>query len=336
MSSGFCNKLKIQIFGQSHSDSLGVVIDGLPVGMILDMNKINEFIDRRRGGQNAYSTKRKEDDIPEIVSGLVDGVTCGAPLCAIFKNSNVRKEDYEKTSTVLRPSHADYTAWVKYGGYQDKTGGGMFSGRLTLPMVFAGAVCEQYLAKRGITVSGRIVSIGNIKDDYEAQVKLMEKVAAEGDSVGGVIECTVNGVPAGIGEPLYDSIESVISHIVFGIPGVKGIEFGMGFEGVGKLGSEVNDSFYIADDGHSEKIATRTNNSGGIQGGISNGMPIVFRVAVKPTPTIYKTQQTVDMDALKNVEVAFEGRHDPCIVPRALPCVEAAAAIAITDLYLQR
>lgn len=336
MSSGFGNKLKIQIFGQSHSDSLGVVIDGLPVGMILDMNKINEFIDRRRGGQNAYSTKRKEDDIPEIVSGLVDGVTCGAPLCAIFKNSNVRKEDYEKTSTVLRPSHADYTAWVKYGGYQDKTGGGMFSGRLTLPMVFAGAVCEQYLAKRGITVSGRIVSIGNIKDDYEAQVKLMEKVAAEGDSVGGVIECTVNGVPAGIGEPLYDSIESVISHIVFGIPGVKGIEFGMGFEGVGKLGSEVNDSFYIADDGHSEKIATRTNNSGGIQGGISNGMPIVFRVAVKPTPTIYKTQQTVDMDALKNVEVAFEGRHDPCIVPRALPCVEAAAAIAITDLYLQR
>ncbi|MCQ2518025.1 MAG: chorismate synthase [Lachnospiraceae bacterium] len=336
MSSGFGSKLRIQVFGQSHSPEIGVVIDGLPCGMILDMDRIQKFIDRRKGGKNAYSTKRVEADVPEIVSGVVDGVTCGAPLCALFKNQNFKKEDYEKTSTILRPSHADFTAWVKYGGYQDKTGGGMFSGRLTLPMVFAGAVCEQYLEKRGITVSGRIVSIGGIENDEKAQIELMEKVASEGDSVGGIVECEIKGVPAGVGEPLYDSVESEIAHIVFGIPAVKGIEFGMGFAGVSGRGSEVNDEFYIESDAQRETILTRTNNSGGIQGGITNGMPIVFRVAIKPTPTIYKKQNSVDIETFKDVELEVTGRHDPCIVPRALPCVEAAAAIAITDLYLQR
>lgn len=358
MASQFGDRIKVQIFGQSHSKALGVVIDGIPAGKKLDLVRIQQFLDRRAGGKNAYSTKRKEADTPDILSGLIDGVTCGAPLCAVFANANMRPKDYSGTEALLRPSHADFTAWEKYKGFQDKSGGGQFSGRLTLPLCFAGAVCMQLLEQEGISVFSHILAIGDVKDKPfdavnvkpffyekdefpvcdkeigEKMISYMEAVAEEGDSVGGIVECAVTGIPVGLGEPIYDNVESVLSHVLFGIPAVKGVEFGMGFEGVLKKGSQMNDSFYV--DAASGKIATKTNHSGGIQGGITNGMPIVFRVALKPTPSIYKEQNTVDYKKMEDGVLQIEGRHDPCIVPRALPCVEAAAAVCMYDLLLQR
>jgi len=356
MASQFGTKIKVQIFGQSHSAGLGVVIDGLPAGKKVDLEKVQSFLDRRAGGKNKYSTARKEADTPEILSGLKDGVTCGAPLCAIFRNANTRSSDYSKTEALLRPSHADYTAWIKYDGFQDRSGGGQFSGRLTLPLCFAGAVCMQLLEEEGIDIFSHILAIGDVKEEPfdlvditkkkhengafpvlreevgKQMVAYMEQIAEEGDSVGGIVEIAVTGLPCGVGEPIYDNVESCMSHVVFGIPAVKGIEFGMGFEGCLKKGSEVNDSFTMQGD----SVVTATNHSGGIQGGITNGMPVVFRVAFKPTPSIYKEQSTVDFYGKKDAMLQIQGRHDPCIVPRALPCVEAAAAVVLYDLLLQK
>ena len=356
MSSAFGNKLKIQIFGQSHSKGLGVVMDGIPAGMKIDLEEVQRFLDRRAGGKNAYSTARKEADTPTVLSGLVGDTTCGAPLCAIFENANTKSGDYDKLQGNLRPSHADYTAWMKYNGFQDRSGGGQFSGRLTLPLCFAGAVCIQLLRQQGVEVYSHILSVGDIWDEKydlvninqkeyapgefptldksvgEQMVSFMTEVAKEGDSVGGIVECAFTGMPVGVGEPIYDNVESCISHVMFGVPAVKGIEFGMGFAGVKQRGSSCNDSFCL----EAGQIKTKTNYSGGIQGGITNGMPIVFRVALKPTPSIYHEQDTVNFREMKETSFQIEGRHDPCIVPRALPCVEAAAAVALYDLLLMK
>lgn len=353
MASNFGKQFNVQIFGQSHGEKIGVVMDGIPAGIKLDMDEICADIERRKGGKNKYSTARSEADIPHVVSGVVNGVTCGGAICVLFDNANTRSGDYKKSEDILRPSHADYTAWVKYEGFQDRSGGGFFSGRLTLPQVFAGAVCKQILKAQGIEIFGHVLRIGDIKDDSfdpvnvspvffredfptldkekgKEMVSFMEQVASEGDSVGGILEVAVTGMPVGIGEPLFDNLESHISRCVFTVPAVKGIEFGMGFEGVTGRGSQKNDP-YILKDG---KVLTTTNNSGGIAGGISNGMPIIFRVAMKPTPSIYKEQKTVDFATKEETTLQIAGRHDPCIVPRALPCIEAAAAMAIYDLYL--
>ena len=352
MSSSFGSKIKIQIFGQSHSELLGVVIDNLPANRELDIHEINAFLQRRRGGQNAFSTKRAEGDIPKIVSGIVDGKTCGAPLCAVFENTDVRSADYEQFRFVPRPSHADYNAFVKYGGANDIRGGGHFSGRLTLPLCFAGAVCKQLLSKRQIYIGAHIERIGDICDtlydpvnigvhdihhaefpvnDARIGEKMMEAItnAAEaGDSIGGIIECAVLGLPQGVGEPIFDGLENKISMALFSVPAIKGIEFGSGFAAAGMCGSEHNDEYYVEEG----RIRHKTNHAGGILGGLSTGMPLIFRVAVKPTPSIFKEQNSVNMKTLQNVKLQIKGRHDPCIVPRAVPCIEAAAAIAIIDL----
>jgi chorismate synthase len=348
MSSSIGNKLKVQIFGQSHSAGLGVVIDGLPAGEKIDMARVAAFLRRRAGGKNAWSTSRAEPDVPNILSGLVDDTTCGAPLCAVFENTNIRRSDYDELRAVPRPSHADYTAFIKHSGHNDTSGGGHFSGRLTLPLCFAGAVCLQLLEQKNITVDAHIHSIGNVTDEplgrfpmredfptvsesaAEKMISLITATAAEGDSIGGVVECRVRGLPAGLGEPIFDNLESRLAYSLFAVPAVKGVEFGAGFASANMRGSEYNDPFYM----NGEKIKTKTNHSGGILGGISNGMPVIFRTAFKPTPSIAKPQQTVNMLTGEDTTLSIKGRHDPCIVPRAVPCVIAAAAITILDIVL--
>lgn len=357
MSSNFGDKVKISIFGQSHSDAIGVVIDGLPVGEEIDMEAAQRFLDRRAPGKNAYSTPRKEGDQVRVVSGLFNGRTCGAPICAMIENTNTRSKDYEQLKDMPRPGHADFTAEIKYGGFQDHRGGGHFSGRLTAPLCFAGAVCIQILERKGVHIGAHILSIHKGKDKSfdavgitkeeltnviekefptiedeagEEMKNIIEKARAQGDSVGGVIESIALGMPIGIGEPMFDGLESKLSSILFAIPAVKGVEFGEGF-GVSELfGSENNDSFYIEETG---EIKTKTNHHGGSLGGISSGMPLVIRTAFKPTPSISKNQDTVSLRKGQNATLSVTGRHDPCIVPRAVPCVEAAMAIAILDLY---
>lgn len=354
MSCSFGNKIKITIFGQSHSEAIGVVIDGLPAGFKLDTDRVAAFMARRAPGQNDLSTPRKEADAVKILSGVVDNVTCGAPLCAIIENTNTRSGDYDKLRFVPRPSHSDFAAMMKHNGFNDIRGGGNFSGRLTAPLCFAGAVCIQMLEKKGIHIGAHISSIGRVEDkkfdavnvnknDFvttafpvidEKKGELMRKeiydAKANGDSVGGTIECAVVGMPAGIGDPIFDGIENRISMAVFGIPAIKGIEFGAGFESSKMRGSENNDEF-IAENG---VIKTATNNHGGILGGISSGMPIVFRCAIKPTPSIGIEQNSVNTETKEAEKLVIGGRHDPCIVPRAVPCVEAAAAIVIADYIL--
>lgn len=352
MSSSFGSKIKIQIFGQSHSELLGVVIDGLRAGYDLDIQGINAFLQRRRGGQNHFSTKRTEDDIPRIISGIVDGKTCGAPLCAVFENTDVSSADYEEFRFIPRPSHADYNAFVKHGGANDIRGGGHFSGRLTLPLCFAGAVCAQLLSGRRIYVGAHIGQIAGIHDTPydpvnisvrdityagfpvndaavgEKMIEMMTDTAEAGDSIGGIIECAVIGLPQGVGEPMFEGLENRISAAAFAVPAVRGIEFGAGFAAAELKGSEHNDEYRIKDGG----IKHKTNHAGGVLGGLSTGMPLIFRVAVKPTPSIFKEQDSVDMKTMKDVKLQIKGRHDSCIVPRAVPCIEAAAAIAIMDL----
>ena len=328
MSSSFGDKLKITIFGQSHSDAIGVVIDGLPAGVKIDMDALLAFMERRAPGRSGLSTSRKEPDLPEFLSGLVDGVTCGSPLCAVIKNTNARPQDYAGLANIPRPGHADYTAHVKYGGHEDKTGGGHFSGRLTAPLCIAGGIAKQILADRGVAVNARIVEIAGNTDDPASEI---EKAKADGDSVGGIIECIVTGVPAGIGDPMFDGMENRIAKAVFGIPAVKGIEFGAGFGAARMRGSENNDPFYYDEEG---SVRTRTNNAGGILGGITNGMDIVFRTAVKPTPSIALEQESISYSSSGLAVLKIQGRHDPCIVPRAVPCVESAAAIAVLDAML--
>ena len=356
MASDFGKKVKITIFGQSHSEAIGVVIDGLPVGEEIDLDAVQKFMERRAPGRNAYSTSRKEADLPRVVSGLFEGKTCGAPICAIIENTNTRSKDYDKLKYLPRPGHADFTAWVKYGGYNDHRGGGHFSGRLTAPLCFAGAVCKQILERKGIHVGAHILSIKGVKDipfdAVEIDAKTLQEVAEKafpvqndavgeemqaviaaakekGDSVGGIVECAITGLPVGVGEPMFDGLESVLAQAIFAIPAVKGVEFGAGF-GVAELfGSENNDDFIYNEDG---TVKTKTNNHGGSLGGIASGMPLVFRAAFKPTPSISMKQDTISISKRENDRLAVTGRHDPCIVPRAVPVVEAAAAVAILDL----
>jgi chorismate synthase len=331
MSSVYGENIKVSIWGQSHSPAIGVTIDGLPAGIEIDISRLQQFLDRRAPGKNRFSTARSEGDAPEFLSGLKDGFTCGAPLTAVIRNSDARPSDYEELKSKPRPSHADYTAQVKYGGFQDASGGGHFSGRLTAPLCIAGGICLQILERQGITISASVKSIVG-QTEPGRMTAAVDKARARGDSVGGIIECVALNIPAGIGDPMFDGMENRISKAVFAIPAVKGIEFGNGFSCALLFGSENNDAFYT-DNG---EIKTKTNNHGGILGGITSGMPVVFRVAVKPTPSIGIRQETVNMKTGENTDIAIPGRHDPCIVFRALPCVEAAAALAVYDAILER
>lgn len=357
MSCNFGSKIKLTIFGQSHSQAIGCVLDGIPAGVKLDLDRIEAFMARRAPGKNKISTARKEADKPNIISGIVDGVTCGAPICAVIENSDTRSGDYDKLRMLPRPAHSDFAAYMKHNGFNDIRGGGNFSGRMTAPLCFAGAVCIQLLENKGIHIGAHIASIGHVDDErFNAvsvsddelsavrtkdlpvingekgaeMVALIDSARSEGDSVGGTVECAVIGMPAGVGEPIFDGIENRISSIIFGIPAVKGIEFGSGFEGSKLRGSENNDEFINVNG----SVKTRTNNHGGILGGISSGMPIIFRCAFKPTPSIAKEQQTVNLATGESEALVIGGRHDPCIVQRAVPCVEAAAAVAIADYIL--
>lgn len=352
MSSMTGKNIKISVFGQSHSEAIGVVIDGLPTGTKLDMDEIYAFMARRAPGNNAFSTTRKEADKPEILSGLAEGYTCGAPLCAVIKNTNTRSGDYSNLKDCPRPSHADFAASIRYDGFNDVAGGGHFSGRLTAPLCFAGAVCMQILKQKEIEIKAHIYSIADVKDtpfdlvditdediaskDFpvinDEQGELMQKkilrAKEDADSVGGIIECAVTGVKAGYGSPMFDGIENIVAKNIFAVPAVKGIEFGNGFDCTQLLGSENNDPYRI----ENGNVVTETNNSGGITGGISTGMPIVFRVAVKPTPSIGKEQKSVSLSKSENADLIIKGRHDPCIVQRAVPVIEAVAAISILDI----
>ncbi len=353
MSSTYGESLKLSIFGQSHGPAIGMTLDGIPAGLPVDTEKLQQFLNRRAPGHNDWSTPRKEEDAPEFLSGIVDGFTCGAPIAAMIRNHNTRSGDYDNLKDVPRPGHADYTAQIKYGGFQDAAGGGHFSGRLTAPLCIAGGLCKQWLEEMGIRIGAHIDFLGGITDSpfdpmepeirlvnpnfpvlshtaSQAMRKRIEEIRQLGDSIGGEIECAITGIPAGIGEPMFGGVESRIAQIIYGIPAVKSLEFGAGKIVAYSTGSKVNDA-YTVEDG---MIKTATNNCGGILGGITNGMPVIFRVGIKPTPSIGKLQRSVNLKASEEVALEIKGRHDPCIVPRAVPVVEAAAAIAIYDLIL--
>lgn len=327
----FGHFFRFTIFGQSHAKAVGVTMEGLPSGFSPDMEKLQTFLNRRAPGRSGLSTPRREADRPEFISGLVEGKTCGAPVTAVIYNTNTKSSDYEELRYIPRPGHADYTAMVKYGDARDFAGGGQFSGRLTAPLCIAGALAKQLLEAAGVKISARAAAIGG-EESGEGRVRAIEDAKNRGDSVGGIIECACDGVPAGIGEPMFGGMENRISQAVFGIPAVKGIEFGNGFSCASLFGSENNDEFMV----ENGRVITVTNRHGGILGGITSGMPIVFRVAVKPTPSIAKEQRSVDLREMKDVSISVKGRHDPCIVPRAVSCVEAAAAVAIYDALLEQ
>lgn len=355
MSSTYGDKIKISVFGESHGNGIGVVIDGLPAGVKIDMDSVLVQMSRRAPGKDKTATPRKESDLPKVLSGMLGDTLTGAPLCAVIENTNTRSGDYGNLLSCPRPGHSDYTAFVKYNGANDIRGGGHFSGRLTAPIVFAGSICRQILAQKGIKIAAHINSIGNVADepfnpvsiddalidrlnkssfaliDNSVEEKMRDEVEDARmslDSIGGTIECAVTGIEAGIGEPMFDGVEGVIAKAVFGVPAIKGVEFGKGFELSKMRGSQSNDSFRYVDG----KVVTETNNCGGILGGITNGMPIIFRAAVKPTPSIAQKQKTVDLQKKENAELEVHGRHDPCIVPRAVPVIEAVTAIAIANL----
>ncbi len=353
MSSTYGENLKLSIFGQSHGPAIGMTLDGIPAGLPVDLEKLQEFLNRRAPGQNDWSTPRKEEDRPEFLAGILDGYTCGAPIAAVIHNKNTRSGDYENLKDCPRPGHADYTAQIKYGGFQDAAGGGHFSGRLTAPLCIAGGLCKQWLEEMGIHIGAHISWLNGIDDNHFDLVNpqidqirpvfpVISKSCGEEmrqeianarqmqDSVGGIVECAIVGLPAGIGEPMFGGVESRIAQIVYGIPAVKALEFGLGVASAYRYGSENNDQFTV----ENGDIKTKTNFSGGIQGGITNGMPVIFSVTVKPTPSISKPQQTVNLKTGEITTIEIKGRHDPCIVPRAVPVVEAAAAIAIYDLIL--
>jgi chorismate synthase len=357
MSCSIGKNVKITLFGQSHSEAIGVVIDGLPAGEAVDFDEIEAFMARRAPGKSALSTARRETDRPELLSGLVGGKTCGAPIAARIANTDARTSDYEALADVPRPSHADYPAFVKYGGFNDIRGGGLFSGRMTAPLCLAGAIALQLLKRRGVFIGAHIAAIGGISDSLfdptavrredlmslqsrefpvicaraGAEMKKEILLAKEAlDSVGGVIECAALGLPAGVGDPIFGSLESALSQLLFSIPAVKGVEFGSGFEASRMRGSTHNDPYFY----ENGRVKTRTNNHGGILGGISTGMPVIFRTAFKPTPSIGIPQQSVSLSEKTDVTFTVKGRHDPCIVPRAVPAVEAAAAIVLLDKML--
>ena len=352
------NKLKVTVFGQSHAPAIGCVIDGLPAGFAPDLERVAAFMARRAPGQNAWSTPRKESDTPEILSGLVDGRTCGAPVAMVIRNSNQHSKDYSGLKRTPRPSHADYTAMIKYGEFYDIRGGGQFSGRLTAPLCFAGAFALQLLEQKGITVAAHIAKIANIADaapdfakvsradltallakpfpvfDDNSGIQMRQAIEAarmDCDSVGGVIRCFAAGLPAGIGEPMFDGVENRLAAALFGIAAVRGVSFGTGFDAAGMRGSEHNDAFEMDGD----NISAKTNHAGGVLGGITSGLPLVVNIAVKPTASIAKGQATVDLQTRENTSLVIHGRHDPCIVPRAVPVAEAVTALTILDMILE-
>ena len=349
MSSTYGDILKLSIFGQSHGAAIGMTLDGIPAGLPVDEGQLRSFLRRRAPGNSAVSTARKEADLPEFLSGIVDGCTCGAPICAVIHNENIRSADYDALRDCPRPGHADFTAQVKYGGHQDSAGGGHFSGRLTAPLCIAGGLCKQWLSLRGIEIGAHLASVGDANDakfdpmkpDFSAvspdfpvidrqkgaQMRdLIASARAMGDSLGGSIECAVTGLPVGLGEPMFGGMESRIARIVYGIPAVKGLEFG----DTALRGSENNDAFTV----ENGEIRLCSNHCGGILGGITAGTPLVFTVKLKPTPSIARPQQSVSFSRMEPQTLEVRGRHDPCIAPRAVPVVEAAAAIAVFDAYL--
>ena len=358
MSSTYGQQLKLSIFGQSHGEAIGVTLDGFPAGMMIDMEHLQAEMARRAPGQSLLTTARKEADAPEFLSGVLNGRTTGQPICILIRNTNQRSRDYGDGVDLIRPGHADYTGHVRYFGFEDWRGGGSFSGRLTAPLVAAGALCSQWLAQQGVKIACHIQQLGDVKDasfmaadptadyTYMKQMHLpvltagldeqMEAAAmaarAEADSIGGVLECLVTGLPAGMGAPFFDSVESQISHLLFSVPAVKGVEFGEGFGFAALRGSQANDAFRMEEG----QIVTQTNHSGGINGGITNGMPVIFRCAIRPTPSIGQKQQTVSLKTGENADLEIQGRHDPCILPRAVPVVEAMTAIAILDMWKER
>ncbi len=350
--------LKLDIFGGSHDEKIGMRLSGIPKGEQIDFDTLRAFMLRRAPGRDDYSTKRKEPDEPVFLSGIENGITNGDTIEAVIYNKNQHSSDYSSLYDIPRPSHADFAARMKYGEKVDLRGGGHFSGRLTAPMCVAGNICMQILARRGIDICAHISSIGDISDakfndvspadDFitvrshkfpvideqvgEKMKALIEDARLNSDSVGGTVECSAIGLPIGLGEHMFCGVEGRISSIVFSIPAVKGIEFGLGFSSSRLFGSQNNDEFYT--DG--KKVYTKTNNCGGILGGMSNGMPLVFRAAVKPTPSIAKEQNSISLSRMENVKLVVGGRHDPCIVPRAVPVFEAACAIAILDMMLDK
>jgi len=358
MSSIIGNNIRLSVFGESHGEAIGCVIDGLPAGITLDFDKINKEMQRRAPGKDKASTPRSEADAPRILSGVLDGKTTGAPLAVIIENTNKKSGDYESLKFVPRPSHSDYPAFMKFGGNNDIRGGGHFSARLTAPIVFAGAIAKQILAEKGITVGAHIKKIGSISDkgfdfndispellsslssksfsviDESAEEKMraeIEKYRLEGNSVGGEIECAAIGLPIGIGGNIFDTVEGRISSFVFGVPAVKGIQFGLGFGFAGQNGAVVNDGYEIKDG----SVCLISNNNGGVLGGMTSGAPIVFSVAMKPTPSIASPQKSVNLKTMQNEELVIKGRHDPCVAVRAVPVIEAATALAILDLMMK-
>lgn len=360
MSSYFGKNIRVSVAGESHGEALGVIIDGLPAGFSIDLEALSAFMKRRAPGQNRFSTPRKEGDIPEFLSGLRENITTGAPLMAIIRNTNTRSSDYNTLQDVPRPGHADFTAEMRYGGFQDARGGGHFSGRLTAPLCVAGGIALQMLREKGVSVYAHIKSVHGVEGDMpdyltvdrealervsqkalpvwddekgEAMQAEIEKARMASDSVGGVIEIAVLDLPHGLGSPMFDRMECKLSALAFGVPAVRGIEFGNGFHAALLLGSENNDSFYLDENGN---VRTKTNRHGGVLGGITTGMPLVYRVAIKPTPSIFKAQESVSLSEKKNTTLTIEGRHDPCIVQRAVPVMEAVTAFAVLDVLLEQ
>ncbi len=356
MASVYGTKLKLSIFGESHGQAIGVVIDGFPAGLKVDFDYISAFMKRRAPGGN-FSTKRSEPDIPRIVSGISGGYTNGYPICAVIENTNQHSASYGDKMTVPRPSHADFAAAIKYGEHTELHGGGHFSGRLTAPLVFAGALCSLYLKRKGVEIAAHIQNMLDVEDSpfdmnvtaaeleefktrpfpaidtaaADAFADIINGAQKKGDSVGAKLECIAIGLPTALGEHMFESVESEIAQMMFAIPGVKGIEFGAGFDFSKMYGSQANDAYEYSDG----KIVTKTNNCGGIVGGMTTGMPVVFSVVVKPTPSIFTEQDSVDMSKGENTKLSIKGRHDPCIAVRAVPVIEAGCAIALTELILK-
>lgn len=357
MSSVIGDKIKLSIFGESHGEAIGCVIDGLPAGIKIDMNAVYKDMQRRAPGKDKTATPRLEKDIPHILSGMLDNVTTGAPLAMVIENTNTKSGDYSNLMTVPRPSHSDYPAYVKYGGNNDVRGGGHFSGRLTAPLVFAGSVAKQILSQRGVAIGAHIKQIGSVCDAVsdlnktdkslldtlssstfslidetkeQAMRDEIEKARLSLDSVGGIIECFAVGLPVGLGGNMFDTVEGKLASILFGVPAVKGVEFGLGFGFADKRASEVNDEYEIKDG----RVATLSNNNGGILGGMTDGAPLSVSVAIKPTPSIAKKQKSVNLLTMENAELEIHGRHDPCIVVRAVPVIECAVALGLLDLMM--
>jgi len=350
-------RLTVSVFGQSHAAAIGAVIDGLPAGVRIDREALQAFLDRRAPGQGAYATARKEADAPEFISGLVEDRTCGTPVCAVIRNGDTRSGDYEAFRRIPRPSHSDWPATVKYGDSHDLRGGGAFSGRLTAPLCVAGGIALQMLAERGVRVGAHIASVGDVSDaafdpvnvsaaDFDRirengfptlcpeagqeMLREIEEARQEADSIGGTVECAAIGLPAGLGGPLFEGLESALAGALFAIPAVRGVEFGRGFAATGMRGSEHNDAYVLREG----RIRTETNHAGGIVGGISTGMPVLIRIAFKPTPSIGKPQRTLNLETGEETELIIRGRHDPCVVPRAVPVAEAVTALTLLDELL--